>query len=616
MDGGEKASEPFMWVEDFSEMGHGWNPQQQKTQLPRKKKKMEFVGWGSKPLIHFLESIGRDTTRPISQFDVTAIVNDYADRYLLQPTTSNTNQFYLFNPVFTKEKKKKKKRVVCDERLRALFGKKSISRVMIYKLLEPHLAAANDQDDSEDNLGYLSWDNEEVEGGGEAKGKPEKLLYHTKRLAGEMCNPNPIRKSCFAAVIPENIKLVYLKRSVIQNILKQEDDPKTLETKIVGSFVRTKSDPNDYRQKHSHNLLQVTGLKVSSGTDGNTTEILLQVSGVIKDIRICLLSDEDFSKVQVPVKDLIDFFEECEDLHQRVKDGMLKRPEVEELQHKARILHEDSTKHYLERKELLETPDEQSRLLREIPVIIAEKVEVEATPACHPEDIKPQKEDSPGPNIERPKEAPVSDTSEDEFELTWAFNIEESERDGLVQEPQKEPTKSVNEGRGERETQKVKVTETKTLQGIMEPTISVNETRSERGTLKVNVTEIKTLQGIMEPSKFVNETCGESKPLKVNVTERKALQGIMEQQVIDLSDDDEENEQPAQKQQTSDGKMERLIWHYLDPQGEIQGPFAVTSLKRWCDADYFPPDFRIWKTGQSPNEAVFLKDIINQEFPN
>ena len=164
--------------------------------------------------------------------------------------------------------------------------------------------------------------------------------------------------------------------------------------------------------------------------------------------------------------------------------------------------------------------------------------------------------------------------------------VVESERDGLVQEPQKEPTKSVNEGRGERETQKVKVTETKALQGIMEPTKSVNETRSERGTLKVNVTEIKTLQGIME------------------------------QQVIDLSDDDEENEQPAQNQQTSDGKMERLIWHYLDPQGEIQGPFAVTSLKRWCDADYFPPDFRIWKTGQSPNEAVFLKDIINQEFSN
>lgn len=57
-------------------------------------------------------------------------------------------------------------------------------------------------------------------------------------------------------------------------------------------------------------------------------------------------------------------------------------------------------------------------------MIIAEKVEVEATPACHPEEIKPQKEDSPGPNIERPKEAPVSDTSEDEFELTWAFTIE------------------------------------------------------------------------------------------------------------------------------------------------------------------------------------------------
>ena len=45
-------------------------------------------------------------------------------------------------------------------------------------------------------------------------------------------------------------------------------------------------------------FLHSLGLKVSSGTGGsNNSEILLQVSGVINDVPICMLSEEDFSKV-------------------------------------------------------------------------------------------------------------------------------------------------------------------------------------------------------------------------------------------------------------------------------------------------------------------------------
>lgn len=117
-------------------------------------------------------------------------------------------------------------------------------------------------------------------------------------------------------------------------------------------------------------------------------------------------------------------------------------------------------------------------------------------------------------------------------------------------------------------------------------------------------------------TKSINENRGESEAHEENVRESKSLQGVMEPQVIDLSDD-EESEPPSQKEQTSGDKLEILIWHYLDPQGEIQGPFAITLLKRWSDADYFPPDFRIWKTGKSPIEAVYLKDILNRPvFPS
>lgn len=119
-----------------------------------------------------------------------------------------------------------------------------------------------------------------------------------------------------------------------------------------------------------------------------------------------------------------------------------------------------------------------------------------------------------------------------------------------------------------------------------------------------------------EPTKSINKSHGELEAEIASLAENKPSHGMAEQQlVIDLSDDDE-NEEPACKEPTFDVNLRSLMWHYLDPQGVIQGPFAITSLKHWSDNNYFPPDFKIWKTGQSPNEAVHLKDILKQAFPN
>lgn len=61
---------------------------------------------------------------------------------------------------------------------------------------------------------------------------------------------------------------------------------------------------------------------------------------------------------------------------------------------------------------------------------------------------------------------------------------------------------------------------------------------------------------------------------------------------------------------------EQLVWHYFDPQGRVQGPFSLSSLKRWSDLNYFPADFRVWLIGRSPQDAVPLSLLLQQVFPN
>ncbi|KAL5081159.1 hypothetical protein RYX36_009580 [Vicia faba] len=294
---GDRAQSGFDWVAESN--GEVQNCVRKKRKYNKSKKK-EYNGWGSTSLIQFLESIGRDTSSKISQSDVTKIINDYVKQNnLVKPT--------------------KKKRVLCDVRLQLLFGKKSISRMNISNLLESHFLENCGQ--SDEDLLFDSDDDEYAceilkPAPSERKSQPRKHVVEKPR-------------SCFAAINPSNIKLVYLKRSLVEELLK---DLETFEAKVVRSFIRTKSDPNDYLQKNSHLLLQITGIKKSSGVDG---EIRLQASGFIKDIRINMLSDDNFSEA------------ECEDLHRRVKDGLLKKLKIVDLEEKARVLHEDITKHWL-----------------------------------------------------------------------------------------------------------------------------------------------------------------------------------------------------------------------------------------------------------------------------
>ncbi|KAL9320408.1 hypothetical protein ACSQ67_012247 [Phaseolus vulgaris] len=312
----------------------------------------EFVGWGSKPLIGFLASIGKHETEPLTKWAVNSLIHEYI------------NEKSLDHP-------RDKGKFLPDERLFPVFRKKVVSKRDIYYLLGFHFAKKMD-DPSEDK------NNVQISNSSLDKHPNAKKICGS-RLSSLIGKP-PLRKgdyfikhSQFASINAYNIKLIYLKRSLVLELSKQ---PESLLGKIVGTFVRARMDSNDSRQGKSYHLVRVLGVEF----DEMPNRILLQVSLMPKAIPISELSDEDFTE------------QECEDLQQKVKTSLLPKLTVAELQEKAESLHEDITKHkndrlyllncfcytkiaLLEERERLEQSWKQEQLLKSVPSVRAELIE-------------------------------------------------------------------------------------------------------------------------------------------------------------------------------------------------------------------------------------------------
>lgn len=53
-----------------------------------------------------------------------------------------------------------------------------------------------------------------------------------------------------------------------------------------------------------------------------------------------------------------------------------------------------------------------------------------------------------------------------------------------------------------------------------------------------------------------------------------------------------------------------LLWHYIDPEGDTQGPFSLLHLLHWKRKGFFDEGFRVWRTGQTSEQAILLRDAF------
>ncbi|KAL3576347.1 hypothetical protein D5086_021630 [Populus alba] len=657
----------------------------------RSKTKM-FLGWGSKCLFEFLTSIGQETNKELSQHDVTIIIFGYCrDNNLLDPL--------------------KRKKILCDEKLCSLLGRKFVNKNSIYKLLTKHFAE-NLEESRNEFVNSL-----EVEG--------QNALSPCKRQKnssweGKSQNKEVVsdmQRSCFASVIPRNIKLVYLRRSALEELSKQ---PEIFDAIVMGSFVRAKTDPNDWMQKNSHQLMQVIGIKKTLINGEVNSVILLQLSNRVSDVPISKVSENDFSE------------EECQDLHQRVKDGLLRRPNVVSFS--------------IVKKLLLQTPVEQTRLLQEVPEVIADEIEVQS--ACKDMSRKDEQTELPksalkgtspppkrssegiikgsscclddGANgaaekkqfgvfekLQHQSRTPTRDGKDGGFIQTGskqyfeelnknrsrvsqpkivsgqtpgpfsegmpsAFlplkqcqpvnSISRDEQNELVDiECQNKEQSTPRDGSNEPSEPRFKLI-LSSDNGEQDPSAAANHTDKQHlkgaalevnhqlhsllddtqdgGTLRTERNEgcqikhtntravhaeaftAKVIASIsqgrpnalpQEPYQPANDISKTKTNGQVNVAHENKKQIAPAADLIVLSDDEKEDASAAASKQNIQN-LNCSIWNCISPNGMKTGPWSMLLLKEWSDSDSCVLKWKVWKSGRSPEDAIFLNDALHQVF--
>ncbi|KAL6977685.1 hypothetical protein U1Q18_026475 [Sarracenia purpurea var. burkii] len=117
-----------------------------------------------------------------------------------------------------------------------------------------------------------------------------------------------------------------------------------------------------------------------------------------------------------------------------------------------------------------------------------------------------------------------------------------------------------------------------------------------------------------QPAQLVQQQKAQHMNFKESNDYKTTVDQVVATQIIELSDDDDddnkEDKDLGEQDQILCEHLGRSLWHYMDPQGSVQGPFPIESLKRWSLSNYFPPDFKVWKKGQSQDKAILLSGLL------
>ncbi|GFP83265.1 zinc finger CCCH domain-containing protein 19 [Phtheirospermum japonicum] len=267
--------------------------------------------WATKDLLEFVAHTKNGDTSAISQFDVQTLLLDYIKRNNLRDP-------------------RRKSQIICDQRLRNLFGKPRVGHIEMLKLLEFHFLV---KEDSKKNsfipAGFVSSAASEMEVNGNTNGLPLPIKSRkrkTRKKSDERAPPQN-NLSEYAAVDVHNINLIYLRRNLMENLI---DDRENFNNKVIGAIVRIRISSNEQKQD-VHRLVQVVGTtKVGEPykVGNRSADVMLEVLNLDKKevVSIDAISNQEFTE------------DECQRLRQSIRCGLVKQFTVGEVQNKAMVL--------------------------------------------------------------------------------------------------------------------------------------------------------------------------------------------------------------------------------------------------------------------------------------
>ncbi|KAG2303108.1 hypothetical protein Bca52824_031759 [Brassica carinata] len=510
--------------------------------------------WASKELLDVVAHMRRGDRSFLPSTEVHALLLDYIKKYNLRDP-------------------RRKSQVVCDSRLKNLFGKSHVGHFEMLNILDTHFLDKEQQQADNIQGGIVDTDPDYVDLD-ESLDHPVKSGKDKKRKTrkkgarkGRQSNLDD-----FAAVDMHNINLIYLRRSLVEDLL---EDSTAFEEKVASAFVRLRISGN--QKQDLYRLVQVVGTSKAPEpykVGKKTTDYVLEILNLDKTevISIDIISNQDFTE------------DECKRLRQSIKCGLINRLTVGDIQEKAIALQEVRVKNLLdaeilrighlrdrasdmghrkeypyllnflqcvEKLQLLKSPEERQRRLEEIPEIHADP---KMDPDCESEDEDEKEEKEKEKNLRRRSSS---------FNRRGRDPIS-PRKGGFSSSESWTGTSNYSNTSANRELSRSYSGRGSTGRGII---LVVLATRSSRAVVPPELSPRITPVISTPPPPVVP--------------------------------------QPAPKSNESE-----KMWHYKDPSGKVQGPFSMAQLRKWNNTGYFPAKLEIWKANESSLDSVLLTDAL------
>ncbi|GMI74487.1 Needed for RDR2-independent DNA methylation [Hibiscus trionum] len=544
----------------------------------------ENAEWASKELLEVVMNMRNGDKSVLSRMELSQLILDYIQKYKLR---DRRNKSY----------------VICDTRLKNLFGKPRVGHIEMLNLLDPHIFFTKEDSQTDDFQGSVvdaeanqleaDWNSDALTKTGKDKKRKTRKKGDARGLQSNVDD--------YAAIDMHNINLIYLRRNLVEELL---EDTETFHDKVVDAFVRIRISGAGQKQD-LYRLVQVVGTsKVAEPyrVGKRTTDFLLEILNLNKTeaVSIDIISNQEFTE------------DECKRLRQSIKCGLINRLTVGDIQEKAMAIQAVRVKDWLESEvtRLSHLRDRASDLGRrkEYPLECVEKLQVLKTP----EELQRRLEEFPeihvDPNMDPSYESEEEDDKkQDNYLRPRGSSFSRRGREPIS--PRKGGYSSTDSWSGNRNYSSMNQELSRNLSGKGftskgDDSIGASEMGNENSWSLARERETQLLNSWSKPKTASSSEIGMRNTHSVVIQEPS------------LKAASEISPAPPSTGVTSGVQINESekMWHYQDPSGKVQGPFSIVQLRKWSNTGYFPADLKIWRINETQDDSILLNDALAGKF--